>query len=172
MSANTLNLVIGTASARAEYAADLGKTVTVNGKRYRLVKAAATIASASGMALVSAQSGGLPTFSVNTSTTANDPTIIGIVPVGQVGSTGTTSIQSGDYFYVQVAGFAQVKCTAGTIAGDLLSASATAGSLATALAAGATTFSAGTFKGACAVTLEAVAATLAGHVGVRLCNLD
>lgn len=166
MSAFNPVIVIGTATARA--VPDLGRTIEVDGKRYRLVKAAATIASVSGMVLVSALSGGQPTWNVNTTTTVNDQTVAGIVPVGQVGSTGTTSIQSGDYFYIQIAGPAQVKCTAGTVAGDLVAASGTAGSVATTLTAAATTFAAGTFKGVVGTALEAVAGTLAGHVGIRM----
>jgi hypothetical protein len=161
-------IAIGSASARAEHKADLGKTITVEGKTYRLVKAGAAIAAASGMLLVTALSGGLPTYAVNTSVTAKDPLIVGVVPIGQVGSTGTTGLVSGDYFYIQVSGFAQVKCTAGTVVGDMLGATATAGSAGTTITAAATAFTAGAFAGIAGVALESVAATLAGHVGARL----
>lgn len=115
-------------NANLAYAADLGKTVLQNGRWYRLVKAAAAIASASGMCLVTAlDSDGVPTWVVNTTTTAANPLLAGVVPYGQTGSTGTTGLVSGDYFYVQVSGPARILCADNSNVGDALATTTTAG---------------------------------------------
>lgn len=103
MASLTQNVVVGTASANSAHAADLGKTVFADGKYYKLVKASATIATAASRGLQVAFTAGVPTWSVAipSFTTAND---IVFVPAGQVGSTNTTSLISGDYFLAQVSG--------------------------------------------------------------------
>lgn len=98
-----LAITIGTASANAAHAADLGKLVTVNGKTYRLVKANAAISAAANKVLART-AGTAGTWTVDTTTTANNALVAGVVPAGQTGSTGTTGLVSGDYFYIQVAG--------------------------------------------------------------------
>jgi hypothetical protein len=103
MAALTQNIVVGTASASANHAPDLGKTVFVDGKIYKVVKATSTIATAASRGVVTAFSAGQPTWSVALPgyPTGND---VLFVPAGQTGSTGTTSIIAGDYFLAQVSG--------------------------------------------------------------------
>lgn len=103
MSSNTASIVIGTASTNASHAADLGKLIFIEGKGYKLCKAAATIATAAGRGLVTAFSSGLPTWNVDLAAAAVTDHVV-FVPENQVGSTGTTSLISGDYFYAQVSG--------------------------------------------------------------------
>jgi hypothetical protein len=123
------NIVIGTASARAEHSADLGKLILVDGKLYRLVKAAVAISAAAKLVVSTALSSGVPTWVVKLAgaTGYSVSTPAGVVPAGQTGSTGTTAIQAGDYFYVQVSGAA--KCiSGGTLAAlDAVGATSTAG---------------------------------------------
>lgn len=109
---------------------DLGKVFWKDGKGYRLVKAAANIAAAAKKVLVSAISSGAPTWSVNTSTTANDTHVVGIVPSG-ISTVSATSgqIDSGSYFFVQVSG-AATGSSAGAVADNaLIGTSTTAGKI-------------------------------------------
>jgi hypothetical protein len=103
MASLTQNIVAGTASASGNHAPDLGRIVFANGKIYRVCKAAATIANAASRGVQTAYSSGVPTWIVNLPSynTVND---VMFVPAGQAGSTGTTSLISGDYFLAIVSG--------------------------------------------------------------------
>ena len=97
-------LGVGDCSNDANLAGDLGKVYRVGANHYRLVKAAADIATAAKKVLVTATSSGVPTWSVNTSTTANDYTVVGVVPSTITGRVTSTTITSGDYFLIQCSG--------------------------------------------------------------------
>lgn len=116
---------VGTASASALHAADLGKTIFVDGAGYRLVRASANITTAANKVVIYADSAAQ---TVNVTTTAVSPAVAGVIPAGQVGSTGTTTILSGDYFYVQVSGIATPIVTAsGVAAGTAVTTHTTSG---------------------------------------------
>lgn len=123
----TAKIDIGTASANAEMAPDIGRLFIANGKVYRLVKAANAITAAAKKTLVTAVSSGNPTWVVDVSTTANDYLVAGVVPVGQTGSSGTTGLLAGDYFYLQVGGPALCIAAAAITAGKPVGCSTTAG---------------------------------------------
>lgn len=97
-------IAVGTASTDTALASLLGNVFWSQGKAYKLVKAAADIATAAAKVVVTAVSSGVPTWVVNTTTTADNGLAAGFIPANQVGSTGTTSVLSGDYFLVQVSG--------------------------------------------------------------------
>lgn len=166
---------VGTASANAIHAADLGKVITVDGKRYKMCKAAAAIAAAGGKVVVSAVDGttGNRTHVVNVSTTLNDPLVTAVIPSGQTGSTGTTGLVSGDYFYGQVAGDAQALVVDETHAGDALAVSTTAGA---GIAIGTSTnFVEAELSAVYAVVLKSVSSATtnaAALTAVRLHGLD
>ncbi len=127
MAANTVPIKIGTASARAEHAADLGKVYFLNGKGYRIVQMLGALAAAAGKILVTGITAGAPTWIVTTSTTAGDPTVAGVVPPSQKGSTGTTGLVAGDYFPLQVSGPCDVLTAAAVTNNALVGCSTTAG---------------------------------------------
>jgi hypothetical protein len=119
---------IGTASTATSLAADLGKVYYWNGNAYRLVKAGATITTAASYTLVTALSSGVPTWAVNTTTTANLWTVAGVVPAGQTGTGATTtSLISGDYFLIQISGPTKCISAAAIADGGLVGTSTTAG---------------------------------------------
>jgi len=120
-------IAIGTASANAAHAKDLGRIYPYNGNLYRVTKAGAAIAAAASKTLVTALSSGVPTWSVNTTTTANNWLVAGVVPAGQKGSSGTTGLLSGDYFMLQVSGPTKVISAAAIADGGLVGTSTTAG---------------------------------------------
>jgi hypothetical protein len=115
--------------ARAEHAAVLGKVIWVGGKAFRLVLAAEDITAAASKVVSTELSSGVPTWAVDLAGTtgASVSTPAGVVPAGQVGSTGTANLIAGDYFYAQVSG--AVKCVSGgTLAAfDGVGATSTAG---------------------------------------------
>lgn len=124
------NIVIGSASARAEHAADLGKLVLVDGKFYRMVKATAAInlitIGAGGLVVATAVANGVPTWSVALPGSTKPPTNrLGVIPLGQTDSTGAVGLKAGDYFMMQVSGPA--KCIVGTAA--IAAAAVSAGGL-------------------------------------------
>jgi len=127
---STVNLPaipIGTASTSSSLAALLGQQVELGNNTYRLVKASADIANAAGAVCNTTIVTSAPSWLVAASSTAIDPLAVGIIPQGQVGSGSTsTTVYSGEYFYIQTAGITKVK-TAGTIAA---STGLTAGSVA------------------------------------------
>lgn len=100
---------------------DLGSVTWDGDKAYRLVKAAAEIAAAAGKVLVTAYASGVPTWAVNTTTSAGNVNVAGIVPQG----IGT--IPAGAFFYVQCSGpVVAVMSTDGAVGGSA-STSTTAG---------------------------------------------
>lgn len=114
--------------------AELGRIFTLNDKRYRVVKAAADIATADGKTLLSATSSGEPTWSMNTTTTEGSlKHLCGVVPEGIVANTTTSgTIDSGEYFMVQVYGVhgdANVETNVVTAAGTRLYTATGAGNL-------------------------------------------
>lgn len=118
----------GTASTDASLASDLGAVYRSGSRHYRLVKAAAAISAAASKVLVTAVATGLPTWVVNTTTSANNVLVAGVVPVGQTDSAGAAGLLSGDYFLLQVAGPCMVLTVTGATAiGTGLSTSTTAG---------------------------------------------
>lgn len=120
---------IGTASANACHAADLGKVIWNDGKAYRLVKMEAALSAAASKLLSTLLSSGVATWVCDLpgTTGASVLTPAGVIPAGQKGSTGTTGLLAGDYLYVQVSGPCKV-ISAGTFAaGDLVGATGTAG---------------------------------------------
>lgn len=140
MSYNAIPINIGTASARAEHAADLGKLIVVDGKMYRLVKAAAAISSAATLVVSTELSSGVPTWNVDLAGTTGCALThpAGVIPLGQTGSDGGTGLVAGDYFYVQVSGPA--KCRSANTAvdsGTLAAATGTAGEVTNATATAA-----------------------------------
>ena len=101
------------------------------GNAYRLVKAAANIASAAKKILVTATSGSNPasqTWNVNTTTTANDAHVCGVVP-STINTISSTSgrLDSGDYFFVQCHGNGTVISAAAIADNGLVGTSTTAG---------------------------------------------
>lgn len=89
--------------------ADLGNVYRgKDGNLYRLVQAASDIASAAKKTLVTATSGSnpaSPTWKVDTTTTANDAHVVGVVPSDITAETTTSgTIDQNEYFFVQVSG--------------------------------------------------------------------
>lgn len=110
-----------------EFNVDLGSGLKVT-RRYVLAKAAAAIATASSKVLVTAVSSGVPTWVVNTTTSAANGLVAGVVPESFVGSDGSTGLVSGDYFLLQIGGHAKViTVTGATAIGVGLITSTTAG---------------------------------------------
>lgn len=108
MATLTAPITVGTASASPFHAADLGKIVFVGGRIFRVCKATSAIASAAKKFVVSARTAGVPTWNVAIDTTAagaykGNKTYVQI-PVGQVGSDGSTGLLANDYFLGQVSG--------------------------------------------------------------------
>lgn len=126
---STPYIPIGQASAATDLAFHLGQSHTDSQNRvYVLCKAAAAIATCASKVLVTAVSSGVPTFNVNTTTSANNGLVIGVVPAGQTGSDGSTGLVSGDYFWVQVGGYSKViTITGSTAVGTGLVTTTTAG---------------------------------------------
>lgn len=123
---NVLPFPLGSTSTNASYASLLGseyRVMSTSGpKTFKLVKAAAQIASPARKCVISAlDSSALPTWNVNTTTTANSP-------VGLVISTDYSStIASGAYFLAQWQGPAEVISAAAVAASALVGTSTTAG---------------------------------------------
>ena len=106
---------VGTASASAVHAADLGKIIFLDGKGYRLVRANAAISAAANRVVVRT-AGTAGTWTVNTTISPSSPLVAGVIPPGQVGSDGSSGLVSGDYFYVQVSGEATPIITTNALA--------------------------------------------------------
>lgn len=122
--ATQLGLYLG---SQVEFNVDLGGGIKAT-RRYVLVKAAAAIATAASKVLVTAVSSGVPTWVVNTTTTAANFLVCGVVPEGTVGSDGTTGLVADDYFLLQISGHCKLlTVTASTAAGAGLITSTTAG---------------------------------------------
>lgn len=105
-------------------ATKLGGLINIGSRVFRLVRAAADITTPQRLTLVTAvDAGNAPTYSVNTTTTANSSLAVGVVPTEY----GTTTIPSGAYFWVQVSGPAQVIAGAAVAQFALVGTSTTAG---------------------------------------------
>ncbi len=123
----TAPITVGTASANAVHAADLGKITWLNGAAYRVCKNTTLLALAASKGLVTAFTAGVPTWNVDLAG-AGGYTDFGLVfvPAGQVGSSNTTSLLAGDYFMGQVSGpatFLAANTTMVKVAGQSLSVS-------------------------------------------------
>lgn len=131
MASSIGSLAPGQVSTNSDLESDLGNVYFLGNKAYRLVKAAADIASAENKILTTALSSGVPTWSVNTSTTAADAHVAGIVPSGiDTISSTAGQLDEGDYFLLQVSGPATA-IAAGTGIADngLIGTSTVAGSV-------------------------------------------
>jgi len=122
---------------------DLGNVEWSDGVAYRLVKAAAEITSPAGKILVTAATAGVPTWNVNTTTTASNVLVAGVVPAGI-----TATIASGSYFYIQVSGAADM----------LASVTTTGGAIGTSTVAGSGLPTGASAAGQCGVNLAAATA--------------
>jgi len=80
---------------------------------FRLVKFASAITTPSTHVVVTTLSGGIPTWTVDDTTTANNYLIAGVIP------TMTTSIAANDYGWIQIDGIAKVTSVdTNVVAGD------------------------------------------------------
>jgi hypothetical protein len=121
---------VGTASAATDLANQLGNVFhAADGKSYRLVKASAAMAACASLAVATEVSSGAPTWVVNFpgQSGASIYAPVGIIPVGQVGSTGTTGLLAGDYFLVQIGGVTKHITASSVALGDAIGATGTAG---------------------------------------------
>jgi hypothetical protein len=124
----------GLAANGTLYASNLGRIYTIDGNRWKIVKAAGALTTM-GRATVAASSAssGIPTNVATTSTTASDPLVLGVCHSSQV------DLATGDYFLVQGSGYAEVISAAAIAVGVAVGCSTTAKKVddATILAAGA-----------------------------------
>ena len=132
-----------TADSAGFPSSDLGDIQISEGVAYRLVQAAAGITSPAGKILVTAATAGVPTWAVNTTTTASDVLVAGVVPAGL-----TATIASGSYFYLQVSGPADM----------LASVTTTGGAIGTSTVAGSGLPTGASSAGQCGVNLAAATA--------------
>lgn len=120
---NTTPINVGTASAKSEHAADLGKLIFINGKGYRVCKVGTSaITTAAKKVVVSAlDASGQPTWVVALPGAQEyEGNYFLVVPAGQVGTgSTTTTLAAGDYFLAQVSGPTELLCntSAGIAAG-------------------------------------------------------
>lgn len=129
MSSIGLPLPIGTASSSTKLNADLGKVYWAAGEAYRLCRSLSAITAAASRVVVSAVTAGTRTWSVSTTTVALNSLVAGVIPVGQLGSNGSTGLLAGDYFLAVVSGDTSVfTITASTAIGSGLVTTTTAGS--------------------------------------------
>jgi hypothetical protein len=98
------------ASSNASMAAFLGTLwMTNDGKMYRVCQANGAIAAAARKVATVGILAGAPTWKVaidGTAANAYKQMVRVLIPTGQVGSTGTTGLVNGDYFWAQVSGHA------------------------------------------------------------------
>jgi hypothetical protein len=129
MSANTAPIPVGAASAKAAHKKDIGKLYVLGGKMFRLSKMGTALAAAEKKVLVTGVTAGVPTNTVDTTTSAANVLVAGVVPEGQKGSDGSTGLLAGDYFLLQVSGPAKLLTVTASVAiGTGLTTSTTAGS--------------------------------------------
>lgn len=121
-------------NAEADHDANLGQVVRLGREVYRFVRAAAQITSPANKLVATALASNVPSWVVNTTTTAADYLAAGIIP-----NEYTSTIEAGDYFWLQVAGPASVIANGIVTAGSLFAAHTDAGEVAT-----TTTYAAGT----------------------------
>lgn len=129
MSSTLLPIAVGTYTldpTQGTFTAnDLGKVYDSGLNRYRLVKAAALLTNPQNGVLASALTSGVPTYVVNSTTTAQDLGTVGVVPATINGAT-TGNIPANAFFLVIIAGPAQVIASAAIVAGQNLTTSTTA----------------------------------------------
>lgn len=102
------------------YTPNLGRIYTINGARWMIVKATGALTTMGRALVASATSGGLPTYSVSTTTTAADNYAIGVCHSSQV------DLAAGDFFLVQGSGYAEVISAAAIAANVAIGSSTTA----------------------------------------------
>jgi len=110
----------GLATFATIYIANLGRTWEYEGATWRLVKAGAALTTISSAALVTTLTAGLPSWAVNTSTTASDFNVVGVCAAVQ------EDLAIGDYFMIQVSGFCNVISAAAIAANVAVGCSTTA----------------------------------------------
>jgi hypothetical protein len=125
MADNAFPFTLGTSSTSSALASLLGQEYVDAGplgaRTFVLVRAAAEITAPARKIIASAQSGGLPTFVANTTTTAN------LGPAMVIPAEHTATIPSGAYFFAQVRGPAEVISAAAIAAFANVGTSTTAG---------------------------------------------
>lgn len=96
----------GKAEAATALAAALGnKIIGADGTEYRLVRATAAIANAANLVVQFAlDSGGAFTWEVGLPAADDDDRRLAVIPHGQTGSDGSTTVLAGDYFLAIVRG--------------------------------------------------------------------
>jgi len=122
MIGKVLPIPVGQTDTGTWLASSLGRLYEDGAKTYRLVKAAAEITTPTKKVLVSAVASGAKSWSVNTTTTANNWLAAGVVP-----SSLTATIASGAYFLIQVSGAATCISAAAVADGGLVGTSTAAG---------------------------------------------
>lgn len=117
-------LPVGTVTTNTVHLADLGNVYTIGANRYRLVKSAAAITTPSGFVLTTTLTAGAPTWLVNTTTTASDPNVVGVVP-----AVITATIPISSFFLIQIAGPCTCISAAALALGAAVGPSTTAGKI-------------------------------------------
>lgn len=116
-------LKVGEKSSATDLAAYVGALYEIGGKIYRLVKFASAITDPENKPVVTAFSAGVPTYTVDTTTTAGNTAIAGVIP-----STLTDNIVADDYALILVKGPGSVlSATTAMVDGDQLYTATTAG---------------------------------------------
>lgn len=156
---NTLPFPVGQQSGSAVYANNLGQKYNSNGTWYRLCKASSALTA--NWVVCTAYSSGVPTWNVDSTTTANDADAVGFVPA----SYGTGGVTSGNYFLLQISGnitplFAATTLTV-TVALNSLGTATVAGYVQS-IGTGTTAYDASAHIGWATNTAAVTAAGLAG----------
>jgi hypothetical protein len=128
MSANNAPFALGSsglAANAATYSVNLGRQWMINGAMWRLLKAATakTAAEARYSPFVSAVSGGLPTYVVDTTTGAGSYLGAGF------GKSDQVALAAGDFFLGQTSGYGEATSAAAIAAGAMIGTSTTAGKI-------------------------------------------
>ncbi len=130
---NILPIAVGTSSTSADLATKLGELYEksnsdgTGAKLYRLVKNDSATTMAANYVVITKQVLGVPSYKVNTTTTANHPLVCGVVP----SDFGSNTIADQAYFLLQVSGPCTFLCgnltTSNTAAITALGTATTAG---------------------------------------------
>lgn len=128
MSANSAPFALGSSGLAANasvYNTNLGRQWMINGANWRLLKAATakTAAEVRYSPLVTALSGGLPTYSVDTTTGA--ASFLGVA----FGKSDQVALAAGDFFLGQTSGYGEATSAAAIAAGAMIGTSTTAGKI-------------------------------------------
>ena len=120
---NLLPLPIGKTSSSSQLAADVGKVYLAGGKLYRLVKFTSAITDPESKVVVTAFSAGVPTWSVDTTTTGASAAVAGVIPASL-----TTDIAASAYGLILIKGAGSVlSSTTAVTDGDVLQTATVAG---------------------------------------------